>query len=104
MQMRKYYCDVYTGQSIVCFESHSLDSILTVASQFIVPAQVISLYSYKTNPYNFKHETIFAQTLEEDSNCSSSSSSFAALDQSNFKSFYHYRESRQYHTSQSRER
>ena len=28
MQMRKYYADIYTGQSIVCFETHSLDSVL----------------------------------------------------------------------------
>lgn len=66
IQMRKYYCDIYTGQSIVCFESTDLDSILVVASKFIVPAQVISLYSYIDKPYS--HERIFAKTLEKDSN------------------------------------
>lgn len=65
LQLRKYYCDIYTGQSIVCFESTDLDSILVVASKFIVPAQVISLYSYIDKPYS--HERIFAKTLEKDS-------------------------------------
>ena len=61
MQMRKYYADIYTGQSIVCFETHSLDSVLALVSQFIVPAQVISVYSYIQNPYN--DERLFSQIL-----------------------------------------
>lgn len=62
--MRKYYCDIYTGQSIVCFESFDVDSVLAVVKECIIPAQMISVYSYKENPY--KHETIFANSLEED--------------------------------------
>lgn len=63
LQMRRYYADVYTGKSIVCYESSSLDSVLFVVKQCIVPAQVISVYSYTQNPYN--NERIFAQSLEE---------------------------------------
>ena len=57
MQMRRYYADVYTKTSIITFESTKLDSILYVVTQFIEPAQVISVYSYKENPYNYRPNT-----------------------------------------------
>lgn len=65
MQMRKYYCDVYTSNSIFCFESFDLDSILVVARTFIEPAQVISLYSYKQNPYNHENPFLYPSALAE---------------------------------------
>lgn len=64
MLMRKYYADIYTGQSIVSYESHDIDSVLMVVSKCVVSAQVISVYSYINSPYNDK--TIFAQALEKD--------------------------------------
>lgn len=54
-QMRKYYADVYTGASILEYQAESLDSILFVVSQFIEPAQVISVYSYKSDPYKYRN-------------------------------------------------
>lgn len=98
MQMRKYYADIYTGQSIVCFETHSLDSVLALVSQFILPAQVISVYSYVNNPYN--DERPFSQTLEE---VSSDPSSVLALSRfkppsaSVIRSFHYYWTSGQYY-------
>lgn len=99
MQMRKYYCDVYTGQSIVCFESHNLDSILVVASKFIVPAQVISLYSYTQNPYN--HEGIFKETLEE-ARYNLASHPLPCFGKKGRKPIYYYRTARQYNNDHSR--
>lgn len=57
MQMRRYYADVYTGSSIISYESDSIDSVLVIAALFIEPAQVISLYSYKQTPYHYQNET-----------------------------------------------
>ena len=58
-QMRQYYADVYTGSTILEYKAESLDSILFVVSQFIEPAQVISVYSYKHDPYNFRRKQIY---------------------------------------------
>lgn len=55
IQMRKYYADVYTGSSIISYESESIDSILVVVSEFIRPAQVISVYSYVDSPYKHRY-------------------------------------------------
>lgn len=101
MQMRKYYCDVYTGQSIVCFESHDLDSILVVAAKFIEPAQVISLYSYKVNPYKYGNETIFAEALEENRNYSSSLR-LPIRGKKDIKTFNNYWSARKYNSDFSR--
>lgn len=98
MQMRKYYADIYTGQSIVCFETHSLDSVLALVSQFIVPAQVISVYSYTQNPYN--DERPFSQTLEEDSSDPSSAlalSRFKPPSSPVIRSLHYYWTSGQYY-------
>lgn len=57
MQMRRYYADVYTGSSIISYETDSIDSVLVIAALFIEPAQVISLYSYKQTPYNYRNES-----------------------------------------------
>lgn len=66
MQMRKYYADVYTGSSIVEFESACLDSILMIVSALVVKAQVISVYSYVDNPYkNRQIYGIFKNPLEK---------------------------------------
>lgn len=95
LQERKYYCDVYTGSSIVCFESYDLDSLLTIAKTFIIPAQSISLYSYIQNPYN--NERIFAQALEEASNSSSLfRSSFPRYKE--FEKVNYYWQPRQYYS------
>lgn len=56
MQLRRYYADVYTGSSIISYETDSIDSVLVIAALFIEPAQVISLYSYKQTPYNYRNE------------------------------------------------
>lgn len=61
-QMRMYYADVYTGANILEYKAESLDSILFVVSQFIEPAQVISVYSYKYDPYNFRRKNIYADS------------------------------------------
>lgn len=57
IQMRRYYADVYTGSSIISYETDSIDSVLVIAALFIEPAQVISLYSYKQTPYNYRNES-----------------------------------------------
>ena len=57
IQMRRYYADVYTGSSIISYETDSIDSVLVIAALFIEPAQVISLYSYKQTPYHYRNET-----------------------------------------------
>ena len=70
MQMRKYYADVYTGSSIVEFSSYDLDSILMVASQLVIKAQVISIYSYLDNPYKNRNVYgIYQTTLEKAAMC-----------------------------------
>lgn len=56
---RMYYCDIYYRNSIVSFVSSSLDSILMYVRSYIVPAQVISVYSYTQNPYEYNQEYIF---------------------------------------------
>ena len=50
-----YFVDVYTSQSVLYFEFETLDSALAVVDSFIVPAQVISIYSYRDNPYKIHH-------------------------------------------------
>lgn len=73
IQMRKYYADVYTGSSIVEFESSCLDSILMVVSALVVKAQVISVYSYVDNP--FKNRNVYGiskKALEKSAMCASS--------------------------------
>ena len=60
--MRMYYADVYTGATILEYKAETLDSILFVVSQFIEPAQVISVYSYKQDPYNFRRKNIYADS------------------------------------------
>lgn len=106
MQMRKYYADVYTGSSIVEFQSSSLDSILMVVSALVVKAQVISVYSYVDNP--FKNRYIYGiskKTLEKSAMC-------ASFPRSRFKPYrtgktysrqinYHW-SPRQYHSDFSR--
>ena len=54
-QMRNYYADVYTGSTILEYQAESLDSILFVVSHFIEPSQVISVYSYKSDPYKYRN-------------------------------------------------
>lgn len=61
-EVRKYYVDVYTGQSIVEFEFYSLDSALQVIKTYVVQSQTISIYSYKLNPYKHGSENIFKAT------------------------------------------
>lgn len=56
---RMYYCDIYYSHSIVSFVSSSLDSILMYVRTFVVPAQVISVYSYTQNPYEYNQEYIY---------------------------------------------
>ena len=62
--VRKYYVDIYTGQSVLEFEFFSLDSALHVIETYIVQAQTICIYSYKLNPYNHGSETIFKATSQ----------------------------------------
>lgn len=62
---RKFYVDVYTGQSVVSFEFSSLDSAFQVIDYFVVNAQTISVYSYEQNPYNHGSENIFAATSKK---------------------------------------
>lgn len=50
---RSYYVDVYTGQSIISYESDEILSALAIVAQFAHPAQCISFYSYKNTPYKF---------------------------------------------------
>lgn len=97
MQMRKYYADIYTGQTIVSYESHDLDSVLMVVSRCVIAAQVISVYSYINSPYN---ERVFSQTLEEASSDPSSALAFSWSDApcpSVLSSFPYYWTSRQYY-------
>ena len=47
---RLYYIDVYTGQSVLCYETPEIISALAVVSTFLHPAQCISVYSYKQDP------------------------------------------------------
>lgn len=61
-QMRMFYADVYTGSNILEYRAETLDSILFVVSKFIEPAQVISVYSYKTDPYKFRRSNIYGLT------------------------------------------
>ena len=94
MQMRKYYADIYTGQTIVSYESHDLDSVLMVVAKCVIAAQVISVYSYLNSPYL---ERVFKTTLEEDpcdpsylSSCCAGPSVFSALSD-NWTSGQYYR-------------
>ena len=85
MQMRKYYADVYTGSSIVEFESVCLDSILMVVSALVVKAQVISVYSYVDNPY--KNRNIYGisqKALEKSAMC-------ASFPRSRVKPYFNYK-------------
>ena len=99
MQMRKYYADIYTGQTIVSYESHDLDSVLMVVAKCVIAAQVISVYSYINSPYN--NERIFAKTLEE---ASSDTSSYLAWSRSFetaspvLSALHHYWTSGQYYS------
>lgn len=58
---RLYYVDVYTGQSVLCYETPEIISALAVISTFLHPAQCISVYSYKQDPlinrnlYDYSH-------------------------------------------------
>lgn len=61
---RRFYVDVYSGQSVVSFEFSSLDSALTVIEHFVVKAQTISVYSYEQNPFNHGSENIFQATSQ----------------------------------------
>lgn len=47
---RMYYVDVYTGQSVLCYESPEILTAISILSQFVHPAQCISFYSYKSDP------------------------------------------------------
>lgn len=104
IQMRKYYADVYTGNSIVAFESTNLDSILMIASQLVVKAQVISLYSYVDNPYKNKDVYGISQkALEKAPIGLGASSRFAMLPKFGKKdrqSFYNHRTPGQYYSYQ----
>lgn len=51
---RSYYVDVYTGQSILFYESPDILSALAIVAQFAHPAQVISFYSYKQDPFKYR--------------------------------------------------
>lgn len=55
VKLRMYYADIYTGSSIVCYESSSVDSVLFIVERCVEKAQCISVYSYKDSPYNFNY-------------------------------------------------
>lgn len=52
---RMYYVDVYTGQSILSYESPEILNALSIVAQFAHPAQCISFYSYKQDPYKIRN-------------------------------------------------
>ena len=58
---RMYYVDVYTGQSILCYETPDIVEALNVCCQFVHPAQVVSFYSYKHKhePYKIRNYVNF---------------------------------------------
>lgn len=100
VKMRKYYADVYTSRSIVCFESHDLDSLLMICKELIVPAQVISLYSYVDNPY--KYDSIFKETLEKSGIACNAPGSLLLCSKEGSEPFYYYRTAEQYYLDLSR--
>ena len=92
-QMRKYYCDMYTGQNIVCLEFDSLDELIEVIKLYIVPANLLSVYSYKQNqnPYKYGRQTIYSKTLDKDPN-NLFSYPLPIFDTSCFEPFNNYRQ------------
>lgn len=55
VKMRMFYADIYTGSSIVCYESSSVDSVLFIVESCVEKAQCISVYSYIDSPYKFNY-------------------------------------------------
>lgn len=51
---RVYYVDVYTGKSVLSYETPEILSAIAVVSRFVHPAQCISFYSYKQDPYKYR--------------------------------------------------
>lgn len=49
---RVYYVDIYTGQSIMQFRTQDKAEALGICSLYVEKAQVISFYSYESQPYN----------------------------------------------------
>ena len=102
VRMRKYYADVYTSRSIVCFESNDLDSLLTICKELIVPAQVISLYSYVEYPYNYAPENVFENSLEGLASARSSLGSLLLCSKESPEPFNYYWTAKQYYLDFSR--
>lgn len=47
---KTYFVDVFTSQSVLQYETHDILEALFVCSQYVRPAQMISLYAYDNDP------------------------------------------------------
>lgn len=66
---------MYTSQSVLSFKFESLDSALMVVETYVVPAQTISIYSYREDPYKYRniyeeYSSMDPEQLESASNSS----------------------------------